>query len=180
MIDIEHILDSLVSSGGYAPSSMGHQLERMQLGISVPSDTFRARDESENAMLRQAVLLRTISEFSARKEFRERYETLKKIQRGTRPEMEQGRIAIAILRAYHERATRSKERGLVEVYRIIGGLALDVVPAPPASARDVDDVVQAFREGTAKRARAISAEAYADSYLALAQFLRVQNKKCSG
>ncbi len=177
MITVDDVLDAFVSRGGYAPSSMGAQLERMASGISSSPDAFRARDESENAIMRQAGLLRVIADFGARKEFRERFETLKKLQRATRPTMDQGAIATNVLRAYHERSTRSKERGLVAVYHYLTTIAPDVCPSPPKTARDVDDLVQAFREGTAKRARNLASEAYADSFLALESHLRIHNRK---
>lgn len=177
MITLEDVLDTLVSRGGYAPSSMGSQLERLASGITTSPDPFRARDEAENTIMRNAQVLRVISDFTGRREFRERFETLKKLQRATHPQLDQGYIAFGTLRAYHERCTRSKERALVEVYHFLGTIAPDAVPGPPKQARDVDDLVQLFREGKAKRARALAAEAYADAYLALESHLRQVNRK---
>lgn len=177
MITIDDVLDSLVSRGGYTPSSMGSQLERLATGITAAPDAFRARDEAENSIMRHAGLLCAISEFTARREFRERFDTLKKLQRATHPQLDQGYIAINTLRAYQEWCSGSgKERALVQVYRYLASIAPEVVPAPP---KGTDDLLQAFRNNSAKRAQAIASEAYADAYLALESHLRVLNKKAS-
>jgi hypothetical protein len=184
-VQVADVLDHLVAKSA-APSSFGAQLDRMRFGIQVTPDPFRAREEAENKLLQSAALLRCIDQFEARYEFsvttRQRatsaagYKVLDRIQKATK--RGQGEIALGILRAYHERVTcsigQSQERGLLAVYTYVAGIAPDAVPAPP---KDTDDLLMAFRTGSAKRARNMAAEAYADALLALQNHVRVYNKK---
>lgn len=184
-VQVADVLDHLVARAG-APSTMGAQLDRMRFGIQTAPDPFRARDDAENNLLRQAGLLRCVDDFAARHEFsvstRQRvasaagYKVLDRLQKATK--RGQGEIALGVLRAYHERVTcsigQSQERGLLEVYRYIASLAPDDVPAPP---KDTEDLLMAFRTGKAKRARNMACEAYADALLALQNHCRVWNKR---
>ncbi len=158
-----------------APSTLGAQLDRLRYGIHSAPDPFQARDDAENHMIEQAGLLRCIDEFSTRAEFSTKYGTIEKLQKASG--LPQGHIAISVLRAYHERCTcqqSSQERGLVAVYQYIASIGRSSVPEVPAKETDV---LQAFREGKAKRARSISAEAYADSLLALEAHVKVWNRR---
>lgn len=181
-IQVSDILDHLVTRYASAPSTMGVQLDRMRYGVHSTPDPHKARAEVEDHMLRQANLLRCIDEFAARHEFSVPargpaaagggYKILEKIQKATKKG--QGAIAIAILRAYQERSTQSQERGLVEVYNYLASIAPSVVPKPP---KGDHDLLQAFRAETAKRARAMAAEAVADALLALQNHVRIWNRK---
>lgn len=180
MIQVIDILDFLVARS-CAPSTMGAQLERIQYGISLTPDPFRQRDDVEDHLLHQAVLIRCIDEFSRRETFsvttRQRkaadagYKALTKIHESA-TDYPQGSLAIGILRAYHERSTQSQERGLVAVYQYLSSIAPEVIPAPTKN-----DLLESFRTGTAKRARNFACEAYADSLLALQNHVRVFNRK---
>lgn len=182
LIQVSDVLDHLVTRYAAAPSTMGAQLERMRYGVHSTPDPYRARAEAEDHMMQQANLLRCIDEFTARNEFSVPargpgsgncgYKILEKFQKTTR--RGQGAIAISILRAYQERCTQSQERGLVEVYNYLASIAPDAVPKPP---KGDQDLLQAFRTETAKRARALAAEAYADSLLALQNHVRIWNRK---
>jgi hypothetical protein len=177
IIKIEDILHLLVSRSD-APSSMGAQLDRLRFGLTESSNPFQAREDAEDRMLAKAAVLKAMSEFLTRQEFRgpnaSLYRALEKIQRDTQPKLNQGYIAMGVLRAYQERATNGgQERALVEVYKYLGSMAPNVVPTPP---KNEPDLVQAFRTGKAKRARNLAAETYADSLLALGQFLTVWNR----
>jgi hypothetical protein len=181
-IQVSDILDHLVTRYASAPSTMGAQLERMRFGVHSTPDPHRARAEAEDHMLQQAVLLRCIDEFIARYEFSVPargpgssavgYKIIEKIQKATK--LGQGVIAISVLRAYQERCTQSPERGLVEVYNYLASVAPECVPKPPKGDMDL---LQAFRSESAKRARAMAAEAYADALLALQNHVRIFNKK---
>lgn len=183
-IHVSDILDFLVGRSA-APSTMGAQLDRLRFGLHSTPDPFRARDEVEANLLHQAVLLRCIDDFSNRHEFTvtargnkatgSGYKILDKIQRSTR--RGQGEIAICILRAYHEWATQSQERGLLEIYNYLSSIAPEAVPTPP---KNEPDLLQAFRTNAAKRARALACEAYADSLLALQNHVRIWNKQERG
>ncbi len=174
MISVADILDHLVSNSA-VPSNFGAQLTRLRDGISGSQDPFRARDEVENNLMQQATLIRCLDQFAARPVLPiPRPAIIEKIQRETHKN--QGHIAVAILRSYHERATKSQERGLVEVYRTLFSMAPDVVPAPPECS-DIADFVQMFREGKARRCRSFAAEAYADALLGLQQHCRIHNRK---
>lgn len=165
---------------------MGAQLERMRYGVHSTPDPHRARAEAEDHMMKQAAMLRCIEDFKSRNEFHVPargpaaggggYKILEKLQKHSR--IGQGALAYGILQAYHERVTcsntQSTIRGLVEVYQFIARIAPDGVPRPPKT--DVD-LVQAFRTDVAKRACSMAAEAYADSLLALRQFVEIYNKK---
>lgn len=162
---------------------MGAQLDRLRYGVSITPDPFTARDEVENHLLQQAGIIRCIDAFARRKEFDgesrhpkaiTEYKALVKIQKHTFGFKPQGEIALGILRAYHERCTQSKERGLLEVYNYLRSIAPVAIPPPP---KEIEDILQAFREGTAKRARSISCEAYADSLLGLQRHVRLWNNK---
>lgn len=166
-VNVNEILDFLVARS-QAPSTMGHQLDRMRDGVQGGSDPIRERDNVEAAMLRNASMLRCIDEFMAKWEFtppsRHRdtgYRAIQKVQDKCREA--QGRIAIGVLRAYHERSTASEERGLVEIYTYVKSIAPDAVPP---SDKGVLDLLQAFRSGQAKKAKSFSAELYADCLLA--------------
>lgn len=174
-IRTDDVLHFLVARAG-APSSMGAQLDRMRTGTVGKPDPFRARDEAETQILVQAHLLRCLSEFAEKAEFRPTipYKALEKVQKHTFPRLSQGYIALGTLRAYQEWSTSSSERGLVAVYHYIGTLAPTAVPPPP---KNEPDIVQAFRTGKAKRARGQAAEVYADSLLALGGFLATWNKR---
>lgn len=168
---IADILDFLVAKSA-APSTMGAQLDRLRNGVSVPPDPFRAREDTENALLRTASILRCLDSFASRDVF-VNHRALEKIQKNCK--LSQGYIALSILRAYQEWSSQSQERGLVEVYRVIVRLAPKSVAAPP---KDTDeDLLQMFRTNKAKRARSFAAEAYADSLLAMQDFVRTWNKK---
>ena len=181
IVTVNEVLDMLVSKSN-APSNFGAQLERMRDGIQCAPDPFRARDEVEANMLHDACIIRFLDNFQAKHEFlsttrKQRlgdagYKTLEKLQCASK--LPQGHIAVGILRAYHERATMSQERGLLEVYNYLVTIAPGAVPTPPKGTKDL---YQAFRTGEAKRARTIAAEAYADSLLALQNHSRIWNKR---
>lgn len=176
---VSDVLDFLVSKSA-APSTFGAQLDRLKYGVHVAPDPFRAREEAENHLLQQAALLRCIDDFAKRDVFhsqtRQRtgivgsFKMLSKFQQVAN--RGQGEIALGILRAYQEWCTQSQERGLAAVYNFLVGIAPSVAPPLPKG-----DLLQAFREGTAKRARAAACEAYADSLLALQYHVRVWNKR---
>lgn len=173
-VAVNDILDHLVARSA-APSTLGAQLDRLRYGTHSAPDPFRARDDAENHMIQQAGLLRCISEFTSRQEFGTKYGTIEKLQKGSG--LPQGYLAIGVLRAYHEWCTcqqSSQERGLIAVYQYIHGVARNAVPEPPASELDL---LQAFRTGKAKRARGMSAEAYADALLALQAHVQVWNRR---
>lgn len=174
LIKTDDILDFLVARSA-APSTIGAQLERLQFGLSTTPDPFRARDELEAELLNKAQLLRCIDKFALRQDFHANYKALEKLQRFTPGHPPQGYLALAILRAYQEWASTSKERALVAVYQYLSQTAPNFTPPPP---KNEPDLVQAFRENKAKRARSISAEVYADSLLALGSHLVVWNKRC--
>lgn len=182
MVQVADVLDFLVAKS-QAPSTMGAQLERLKYGIQIAPDPFRQREDVESHLLKQAGLIRCVDDFADRQEFNPPrkvdsagYKIILKIQKETRPQRAQGAIALGILRAYHERCTgvNNQERGLLEVYNFILSIAPRVVPSPP---KNTDDLLMAFRTGTAKRARATAAEGYADALLALQNHCRVWNKK---
>lgn len=176
-ITIDDILHTLVSQSA-APSSMGAQLERLRYGASIAPDPFRARDEVESRLLRDAALFRCAADFAARQELRGNnaaaYKALEKVYRGSTTKPPQGTIALRVLRAYQERCTQSQERALVEVYSYLASIAPDVLPPPPKD--DGVDLVTAFRTGKAKRARSMAAEVYADALLSLGAFLSIWNR----
>lgn len=164
---------------------MGAQLDRLRFGLQTQPDPFRAREEVESHLLQQAVLIRCIDDFERRVEFaipkrgpsvsQDGFKTLEKLQKASH--RGQGEIALGVLRAYHERCTSigmSPERGLLEVYNYLLAVAPSVVPSPP---KDETDMLQAFRLNTAKRARSLACEAYADALLALQRHIRIFNAR---
>lgn len=175
-VRIDDVLHHLVARSA-APSSMGSQLDRLRTGTFGRPDPFRSRDEAENQIMEQAQLLRCMSDFADRLEFRtatSTFRALEKIQKRTNPKLNQGYIALAVLRAYQEWGTQSEARALVAVYAYIRSIAPDSVAPPP---KNETDIIQAFRTGKAKRAREFSAEVYADALLALGTFLQTWNKR---
>ena len=169
-INLNDILDFLVSRSAVG-SNLGAQLEKMRDGTSSQSDPFRSRDEVEANMIRLAGIIRCVDAFAAKQEITPKGQAIEKINRT--PQFAEGSIALGILRAYHERSS-SPERGLVEVYRFLAKISPRAVPSIP---QDCDDLLQAFRDGNAKRCRFIAAEAYADALLGLQNFVRIYNKK---
>jgi hypothetical protein len=153
------------------PSSFGAQLDRLRLGFQPTPDPFRARADAEDRMLAEAVVIRCVDTFSSKQEFAKtsNYNVLQKIQ--GKCSKRQGEIAVNILRQYQERGHQSTERALVAVYQYLSSIV--PILAPP----DNDsDLLQSFRTGTAKRARNLACEAYADSLLALTQHVKAFNK----
>ena len=175
----DDILAFLVSDG-LIPSSFGSQLERLRDGVSNTADPIRAREEAERQMLENAEILRTVREFSEVFEFSkptprsQGLKSLEKIQKGTIPRKRQGEIALNSLRVFQAWGPRSQERGFVAVYGYLRSIA--PTKTPPLDL-DLHGAVQAFRDGTAKRARDIAASTYADSLIALSRFLDVRNKR---
>jgi len=170
MISVHDVLDFLVSRGG-TPSNLGAQLERMRDGTTGTQDPFRARDEVETSMLRMATIIRCVDEFEARLELSPKGQQIEKINRFA--QLPEGRVALGVLRAYHERPS-SPERGLVEIYRFLAKIAPRGVPSVP---KECDDLLQAFRDGNAKRCRFAAAEAYADALLGLQYHVRLFDKR---
>ena len=173
-VTVSDILDYLVAVTA-APSTFGAQLEKIKYGIESKPDPWRARDETEQHLIEQAGIIRCLDAFQAKREFSMSVKVLEKIQIATH--YDQGALAVGIMRAYHERSTQSQERGLLAVYQFLATIAPAVVPLPP---KGTEDLLQSFREGSAKRARSISAEAYADSLLALQNHVRHWNKSRCG
>lgn len=173
-VKIDDILHMLVSRSA-APSTFGAQLDRLRFGLQATPDPFRAREEVENAMLDQAVILRCMDDFVTRQEFRGNVVTaLDKVQKLTRPKLSQGYIALSTLRAYQEWSTQSQERALVAVYHYLASIAPAFVPPPP---KNEPDLLLAFRTNKAKRARSKAADVYADSLLALGNHVTSWNKR---
>lgn len=184
MIHVNDVLDFLVSRSA-APSSFGAQLDRLRYGVQLQSDPHRQRNEVEDHLLNQAVLLRCIDRFAERQEFsvstRQRksadagYKALTKIHESNRT-LSQGFIALSVLRAYQERAKKgAEEPGIVAVYNYIVSIAPDAAPPVPMP-KNGKDLAETFRAGQAKRARAFACEAWADARLALEEHVRVFNK----
>ncbi len=172
MITVQEILDFLVSRGG-TPSNLGAQLERLRDGTTGTQDPFRARDEVETSMLRMATIIRCVDEFERRLELSPKGQQIEKINRFA--QLPEGQVALGVLRAYHERPS-SPERGLVEIYRYLSRVAPRGVPTVP---KECDDLLQAFRDGNAKRCRFAAAEAYADALLGLQHHVRLFDKRQS-
>ncbi len=182
-VTVNDILHFLVARTG-AQSSMGAQLERLKYGLQNEPDPFRSKNDAEEQMLNQACLLRCVSDFERRSEFgvppktpqaaSAGFKMLKKFQDATLPTRNQGQIALGILRAFQERSHGSDECGLVAVYKYLAVIAPKAVPSIP---QGNEDLLQHFRQGTAKRARAVACEAYADSLLSLSYHVRIWNKK---
>ncbi len=169
-VSVHDILDFLVSRGG-TPSNLGAQLERLRDGTTGTSDPFRAREEVETGMIKLAGIIRCVDAFEARDTLSPKGQAIEKINKHVR--IAEGSIALGVLRAYHERPS-SPERGLVEIYRFLARIAPRGVPTVP---KECDDLLQAFRDGDAKRCRFIAAEAYADALLALQYHVRVYDKR---
>lgn len=166
------VLDHLVGQSA-TPSNLGAQLERLRFGTHSAPDPFRARDDAENHMLQQAALIRCIDDYASRQVLPVAARAIEKVQKEIH--RDQGAIAVGVLRAYHEWATQSQQRGLVQVYRYIASIAPKLAPKPPES--DGVELVQLFREGKAKRCANLAAECYADSLLGLIQHLQAWNKR---
>lgn len=171
-VQVADVLAFLVGRSA-APSSFGAQLSRLRDGLTQTPDPFRARDDIENQLLTTAVVLRCMDDFYAKREFPGPYKILTKLQDNGNSDRPQGAIALGILRAFQERSKGSEETGLVAVYNYLSVIAPEAVPPAPKNT----ELLQAFREGTAKRARHFAAEAYADSLLALGQHVKVFNRR---
>ncbi len=171
-VTVHDVLDFLVSRGA-TPSNLGAQLERLRDGTTGTQDPFRARDEVESSMLRLATIIRCVDEFGDRMELSPKGQQIEKINRFA--QLPEGAVALGILRAYHERPS-SPERGLVEIYRFLARIAPRGVPTIP---KECDDLLQAFRDGHAKRCRFAAAEAYADALLGLQYHVRLFDKRQS-
>src|SRR6185436_4518463 len=84
------------------------------------------------------------------------------------PHRTQGELVVLVLRAFHERASESHERGLAEVYATMQRVAGRPVP-------DASELAQDFREGTKPRAKAMRTRAsslYTDALLILYEWCR--------
>lgn len=181
-VTIEEILHFLVADT-VTPSTMGAQLERLRFGLTTTPDPFRSREDAEAHILEQAEILRTVDAFKAVQEFKPStpkaagYRTLDKIQRGTLPRLCQGTIALNALKVYQQWSPtpQNEARALVAVYGYVRSIAPRLTP--PLSDHNVELATQAFREGKAKRAKALAADTLADSLLALGSFLQKRNKK---
>lgn len=173
MVRVESILDLLVSRS-CAPSTFGAQLDRLRYGLSNTPDPFRAREDAEANMMEKAGVMRCLSAFSERGEFRTKtisYKGLERVQKATYAKLPQGHIAQEVLRAYQEWVGMGQERALAMVYGYLNRVVPELAPEKASL-----DLVQSFRDGKAKRARDFAAELYADSLLALEAFVRVYNR----
>lgn len=172
---VDEILHFLVADT-MAPSSFGAQLDRMKFGLSPNINPFQARDDTESSIMRNAEILRVLREFSEVQEFRPAssrtvgFRALSKIQRGASGPIRQGQIALGILRSNQP---WSGDRGLVEVFWFLRKIAPKACPTLDLTTLDA---VQAFREGSAKRSKALASEALADAILALGSFLRSRKR----
>lgn len=180
-VTVDALLGFLVADT-LAPSTFGAQLERLQYGVSSTPDPFRARSDAEDTILEQAELIRCLDAFAAIREFRpatarsDGFKTIEKIQRGTHPVMNQGMIALGVIKAY-EKWGRSKDmRALVAVFDYVRSIAPTKCPS---LTRDVHEAVQLFREGRAARSQELAASAYADALLALSGHCRLWSRRKS-
>lgn len=122
-------------------------------------------------MMRMATIIRCVDEFGQRIELNPKGQAIEKINRFA--QLPEGAVALGVLRAYHERPS-SPERGLVEIYRFLARIAPRGVPSVP---KECDDLLQAFRDGNAKRCRFVAAETYADALLGLQYHVRLFDKR---
>lgn len=87
----------------------------------------------------------------------------------------EGALALAVTGAYYQWATKSEQRGLVEVYRLLQ--RLDSKLHVPET--DDESLAQAFRvgKGGIAKARNLSSKVLADSELCIYTWVMIYNKK---
>jgi len=175
-VSVADVLDNLISVSA-APSTLGAQLDRLRLGTHSAPDPFRARDDVENHLIQQAALIRCIDQFTARQVLPiPRPAIIEKIQKETHTD--QGRIAVSVLRAYHERSTRSQERGMVEVYRLLARMAPETTPPSPTEdsadlAKQLVDLLEDPQRRSSLRAAAAAAVRRYDWSVVAGEIVRV-------
>jgi hypothetical protein len=91
----------------------------------------------------------------------------------TQAKMNEGEVAIGVLRAYQERCTQSEERALAEACIWL----IKHVPGFEITLKSEDDLAQDFRQGRQKRARGKSLCVLADARLVLAKWVVLWNRQ---
>lgn len=132
-------------------------------------DPWRHIDQAELSIGREIGVLRCMADLAAMKHTttRRTFSLGELYQKA--PHRAQGEIVLLCLRSYHERALKSKERALAEVYawsRRLEGLECDAAT-----------LAQDFREGRCARLRKKASAYYADALLILGEFIRIWNRK---
>jgi hypothetical protein len=173
-----------------APSAMGEQIDRMQesahaaslaaAGEDLPKiheyrDAWHAQENAENRIMRDIAVFRCLDTLACTENVRglKGLPTLVRLSKAVRHRTK-GELVIQCLRAHAMWATQSKERALAEVYVWAHGHAPDLFPAVN---HKESSLWQAFRVGSANKARQRASNVYADCYLVMADWVAAWNRR---
>lgn len=161
-MNIDDILAELVANNS-TPSSFGNQVERLWSGTTERADPYVANSALHDNMLARGPIYRFMGDFSniEQMEPTDRYPSLNKYHKSIDGMYNQGAICLYILRLYHEWASKSKERGLANVYKWMNR----------HTQRDTIELHAKFASGEARKARKTALDLYSDAYLACADYL---------
>ncbi len=170
-VSFTDVIEFLSSTGSSVPSSLGGQLDKMRDGVFFVSNS--GVNNEEYKLLAKAHILDCVDKLRSKKKINfEAVEDLsnfaKKLKLG------EGPLALAVTGIYHVWATRSQQRGLVEVYRFMRSLDPSL---PEPNHLDEELLVNAFRTGKEKKTRDKAARLLADSELAVYSWIQYYNIK---
>lgn len=197
-VTVQDVLDVLVGRTS-APSNMGAQLERIQDAAFRISDRMQAMnlidldqdslelpmrtakrqvanpscvDAAEQFAFMRAPAIHCLQDLCAVKHthvLKSRAAIAALHKRA--PDWTQGAIVVGCLRAYQERASKSKERGLAEVH----AWSQRITGAEPDD--DACELAEQFAKGKALRKRRAAAELYADCMLVVMGWVGIWNRR---
>lgn len=166
-INIQDLLEYITGIG--MPSALGPMLDKIRDGTS---GTFSVGvNHQELRLLSSGQILSCIDKLRSIKRIDfEEVPDLHKFAKSTG--CGEGALAISILSAYHKWSTKSSERGLVEVFRLMQSL----LPSLEESNHGEDELVQAFRTGKSKTIRKKAANILADAMLVAETWIIIWNR----
>jgi hypothetical protein len=169
MINFIDVVEFL-SSGGNVGSPLGSMLEKVRDGTSGTFNSTGINNE-EFKIMSKAAVLRCVDGLRAveRVEF-ESCPSIRAFARKTNSK--EGALVLSVLGAYHKWSLKSKERGLVEIYR----LAQRLDPSLPDPEHDEDSLSQGFRTGKTKKARDLTAKLLRDSTVVIDGWINKWNE----
>lgn len=173
IVSFSEIVEYLSStSPNNIASPLGGMLEKLKNGVYFVNRPTENNEELK--LLSKSSVLKCIDELKkVEKVDFENVPELRFFCRGNK--IVEGPLVLAVVGAYHRWSTKSEQRGLVEVYRLLQTLD-DKLPDPDI---EEEELVQSFRLGKGKiiKARDLSSKILADSELALHTFVQVYNKR---
>lgn len=171
-VHLRDVLEALTSITA-APSSMGNALDRARDGVSGgTADPVRMQGQIEESMLRRAAVFRCVDGLAVYNGIR--FAACVDVQAfAKRIRVNDGAVAVAVMRAYQPWVTQSAERALVAVYE---WMRSQCPTMPELHADGESSPAQAFRVGKMKMARGVAIRMAADAQVVVATWVEQWNR----